>query len=187
MRRYRRIAEKPQQPCTPSPQIRVNPVWAAAALWQSRAMTGRALRLTIGVLGTLFALVGEAISLAAGTPPSEALLNLATGLTYLYGGLAIWAHDPPNTTGRLMTAVGVTFFIGTLASSSIGFVSELALAFEDTFTVILLALILAYPTGRLERTIDRWAVGILAVGATALNVLYSTSLPLIEDKSSGLY
>ena len=43
------------------------------------------------------------------------------------------------------------------------------------------------PTGRLESRIDRAAVAILAVGATALNILYSTSLPLITDKSSGLY
>jgi len=162
-------------------------VWGVTAVWHSRAMTDRTLRLTIGVLGTVFAVVGEAIELAAGTPPSAALLNFAIGLTYLYGGLAIWTHEPPNNTGRLMTAVGVTFFIGTLASSSMGLVSELGLAFEDTFTVILLALVLAYPTGRLERTIDRWAVGILAVGATALNILFSTSLPLIQDKSSGLY
>jgi signal transduction histidine kinase len=150
-------------------------------------MTGRTLRLTIGVLGTLFAVIGEAISLSAGTPPSDALLHLAIGLTYLYGGLAIWAHEPPNNTGRLMTAVGVTWFIGTLASSGFGIVSELALALEDTPTVLLLALVLAYPTGRLERTIDRWAVALLAVGATALNILFSTSLPLVGDKSGGLY
>jgi signal transduction histidine kinase len=156
-------------------------------VWQSRMMTGRTLRLTIGVLGTLFAVLGEAISISAGTPPSDALLHLAIGLTYLYGGLAIWAHEPPNNTGRLMAAVGVTWFISTLASSGVGIVSELALAFEDTSTVLLLALVLAYPTGRLERTIDRWAVAILAVGATALNILFSTSLPLIQDKSSGLY
>ena len=46
---------------------------------------------------------------------------------------------------------------------------------------------LAYPTGRLESHVDRAAVAILAVGATALNILYSTSLPLIADKSTGLY
>jgi signal transduction histidine kinase len=150
-------------------------------------MSGWTLRLTIGVLGALFAVVGEAIELAAGTPPSTALLNLAIGLTYLYGGLAIWAFDPPNNTGRLMTAVGVTFFIGTLTSSSISLLAQLGLAFEDTFSVILLALVLAYPTGRLERSIDRWAVAILAVGATALNILFATDLPLIGDKSGGLY
>ena len=87
-------------------------MWGVTAVWHSRAMTDRTLRLTIGVLGTVFAVVGEAIELAAGTPPSAALLNFAIGLTYLYGGLAIWTHEPPNNTGRLMTAVGVTFFIG---------------------------------------------------------------------------
>ena len=46
---------------------------------------------------------------------------------------------------------------------------------------------LAYPSGRLQTRIDRIAIAVLAVGATALNVLYSTSLPLIADKSSGLY
>lgn len=50
-----------------------------------------------------------------------------------------------------------------------------------------MALILAYPSGRLETTVDRVAVAILAVGATALNVLFSTSLPLLADKSNGLY
>ena len=46
---------------------------------------------------------------------------------------------------------------------------------------------LAYPSGKLETRVDRVAVAILAVGATALNVLYSTSLPIIADKSTGLY
>ena len=46
---------------------------------------------------------------------------------------------------------------------------------------------LAYPSGKLETRVDRVAVAILAVGATALNVLYSTSLTIIADKSTGLY
>ena len=45
---------------------------------------------------------------------SDGLLHLAIGLTYLYGGLAIWDHEPANRTGRLMTLVGLTWFIGTL-------------------------------------------------------------------------
>ena len=82
-----------------------------------------------------------------------------------------------------MTAVGLTWFIGTPSTRSIPVVSELALALEDTFTVLLLALVLAYPSGRLESRVDRAAVAILAVGATALNILFSTSLPLVADKS----
>ena len=150
-------------------------------------MSDRRIRLAIGVLGTIIAVTGESIALRSGEPASTAMLHLAIGLTYLFGGLAIWGHEPANRTGKLMTAVGLTWFIGTAIGSSIAVLSELALAFEDTFTVLLVALVLAYPTGRLESRVDRAAVAILAVGATALNILYSTSLPLITDKSSGLY
>ena len=52
--------------------------------------------------------------MSAGRPASSGLLHLAIGLTYLYGGLAIWDHEPANRTGRLMTLVGLTWFIGTL-------------------------------------------------------------------------
>ena len=150
-------------------------------------MSGHSLRLAIGVLGTLWAVAGESIAMSAGRSASSGLLHLAIGLIYLYGGLAIWDHEPTNRTGRLMTLVGLTWFIGTLNQVDQPIIRELALALEDTPTVILLALILAYPSGRLETTVDRVAVAILAIGATALNVLFSTSLPLLADKSNGLY
>src|SRR5436190_1882016 len=51
----------------------------------------------------------------------------------------------------------------------------------------IVALVLAYPSGKLETRVDRAAITILAIGVTALNTLYSTSLALIPDKSSGLY
>ena len=106
------------------------------------------------MLGTIVAIVGETIALQSGELANAAMLHLAIGLTYLFGGLAIWGHEPANRTGKLMTAVGLTWFIGTAIGSSIAVVSELALAFEDTFTVLLVALVLAYPTGRL-RVADR--------------------------------
>jgi signal transduction histidine kinase len=150
-------------------------------------MNGRSIRLAVGLLGTLWAIAGESIAMSVGRSASFGLLHLAIGLTYVYGGLAIWDHEPANRTGRLMTLVGLTWFIGTLDESGIPLLNEMALALEDTTTVLLLALVLAYPSGRLETTVDRVAVAILAIGATALNILYSTSLTLIADKSSGLY
>jgi signal transduction histidine kinase len=150
-------------------------------------MSGRSRRLAIGILGTLWAVAGEAIAMSAGTSASAGLLHLAIGLTYLYGGLAIWDHEPANRTGLLMTLVGLTWFIGTLDQSGIPLVSEVALALEDTTSVLLLALVLAYPSGKLETSVDRAAIAILAIGATALNILYSTSLTIIADKSTGLY
>jgi signal transduction histidine kinase len=150
-------------------------------------MNGRSIRVIIGALGTVVAVAGEAIAIGAGESPDAGLLHLAIGLTYLYGGLAIWGHEPANRTGRLMTLVGLTWFIGTLDGSGIPIISEIALALEDTSLVILLALVLSYPSGRLETRIDRAVIAILAIGVTALNTLYSTSLTLITDKSSGLY
>ena len=79
-------------------------------------MSGRGLRLAIGVLGTIVAIAAETLSFQQGQPPSAGLLHLAIGLTYLYGGLAIWGHEPANRTGALMTAVGLTWFIGPFAA-----------------------------------------------------------------------
>ena len=112
-------------------------------------MSGRGLRLAIGALGTILAIAAEALSFQEGQTPSAGLLHLAIGLTYLYGGLAIWGHEPANRTGALMTAVGLTWFIPPFAHSEIPVVNVLGLALEDTTTVLLLALVLAYPSGRL--------------------------------------
>src|SRR4051812_21445152 len=150
-------------------------------------MTGRGLRLTIGALGTILAFAAEALSFQSGQAPSAVLLHLAIGLTYLYGGLAIWGHEPTNRTGALMTAVGLTWFISPFAHSEIPIVNQLGLALEDTTTVLLLALVLAYPSGRLTSRVDRAAVAILAVGATGLNLLFSTSLFGIDPGPTGLY
>jgi signal transduction histidine kinase len=149
-------------------------------------MNRRGVRLAIGVLGTIVAIVAEALSFREGQTPSAGLLHLAIGLTYLYGGLAIWGHEPANRTGALMAAVGLTWFIGPFAHASIPVASEVGLALEDTSTVLLLALVLAYPSGRLTSRVDRAAVAILAVGATSLNLLFSTSLFTV-DPGTGLY
>jgi signal transduction histidine kinase len=150
-------------------------------------MRDRVRRWGIAAAGATFAVIGEWTALQGGRAPNDALLHLAIGLTYLYGGLAIWAHEPANRTGRLMSLVGVTWFLGTLSFSPIPPVTEVGLALDDAFAPVLLALILAYPTGRLDRRLDRAAVVILAVGTTALNIVFSTSLLSIEDKSIGLY
>ena len=46
---------------------------------------------------------------------------------------------------------------------------------------------LAYPSGRLKSRVDRLAVAILAIGATGLNLLFSTSLFTIDPGPTGLY
>ncbi|MFL5751076.1 MAG: histidine kinase [Chloroflexota bacterium] len=150
-------------------------------------MSRPGLRLAIGVVGTIVAITAEILSFQGGQTASAGLLHLAIGLTYLYGGLAIWGHEPTNRTGALMASVGLTWFIGPFAHAGIPVVSEVGLALEDTTTVLLLALVLAYPSGRLTSLVDRVAVAILAIGATGLNLLFSTSLFKVEAGPTGLY
>jgi signal transduction histidine kinase len=158
-------------------------------VWQHQAMRGREVRLAIGVGGTIWALAAEWIALDGGGRPSAVLLNLAIGLTYLYGGLAIWARAPANRTGAKMTAVGLTWFIGAVAGAPIPFVGDLGLAFGDLSAVFLLTLVLAYPGGTLETTIDRIGIAIMLVGTTTINVVndFVTNPLLINQGTNGLY
>jgi signal transduction histidine kinase len=151
-------------------------------------MSGPSTRLVIAVIGAVIGVLATGVALNAGWTPQSALLHLAIGLTYVYGGLAIWSHDPANRTGPLMTSVGLTWFIQNLEGSGLPILNVLGLALGDTWSVVLVALVLAYPGGRLETRVDRVAVAVLAVGATALTVLYAVPVPLvINEGNNGLY
>jgi signal transduction histidine kinase len=146
-------------------------------------MGHRSLRAAIGVAGFLWGLTSEALYYAAGTPAHEVLLDLAIGWTYLYGGLALWANRPSNRTGPLMTLVGLTWFVGNLAVSSVPALHEIGVVLSGVAATALVALILAYPSGRLETRLDRATVAILGIGLLATNVL--TLLPLSESVALG--
>jgi signal transduction histidine kinase len=122
------------------------------------------IRVIIGVIGLVWGLFSEALYYRAGTPAYEVLLDLAIGWTYLYGGLALWSSRPANRTGRLMTLVGMLWFVGNVGISDVSGLREVAALFSEATAVALIALILAYPTGRLETRIDRATVAILAIG-----------------------
>jgi hypothetical protein len=146
-------------------------------------MQGRTQRLGIGIVGTVILATVEAMTVRAGIPATDVLLNFAIGLTYLYGGLAVWAHDPANRTGRLMTAVGLTWFLPSLALTENPAV-DIGNALYDVPSVLLFALIMAYPSGHLSSRFDRASVAILVVAATALNVLQLVPEPLIINEGS---
>ena len=134
-------------------------------------MGQRSIRVTIGIAGFAWGLISEALYYAAGTPAHEILLDLAIGWTYLFGGLALWGSRPSNNTGRLMTLVGMTWFIGNLAVSDVRGLHELGLLFSGVAAAALIALILAYPSGRLETRLDQATVAILAAGFLATNAV----------------
>jgi signal transduction histidine kinase len=125
----------------------------------------------VGIVGIVWGLASEAVYYRSGAPAVDVVRDLAIGWTYLFGGLAIWSSRPANRTGRLMTLVGLTWFIGNLQLSTVSPVHEIGSAFADVVFVCLIALILAYPSGRLETRLDRLTVVILAIGTTANNAV----------------
>jgi signal transduction histidine kinase len=134
-------------------------------------MGARSVRLIIGGVGLVWGLAGEALYYRAGVPAHEVLLDLAIGWTYLYGGLAMWSSQPANLSGRVMTLVGVTWFIGNVGVSDISGLHEIAAVLGDIAAVALIALVLVYPSGRLETRLDRATVVILAVGSIVNNTV----------------
>jgi signal transduction histidine kinase len=136
-------------------------------------------RVVIGVVGFFWGLASEAVYLADGTPPMDVLRDAAIGWTYLYGGLAIWSSRPENPTGRLMTLVGFTWFIGNLQLSQLTLLHAIGTVFADVVFVCLIALILAYPSGRLGTLPDRVTVVVLAIGTTVNNAV--RLLPMADE------
>lgn len=162
--------------------------YGGSRVWQIPSMRGRKLRLAIGIVGTIGAVVAETIALGSGGRASDVLLNLAIGLTYLYGGLAIWEHAPENRTGMIMTTVGLCWFIQAVGDGSVPYLSDLARALYDLYTVFLLTLVLAYPGGRLETSVDRIGIAIMLVGTTFLNSVSLLPAPLlINEGNNALY
>jgi signal transduction histidine kinase len=142
-------------------------------------MAARSNRILIGSVGLVWGLVSEALYYRAGTPAYEVLLDLTIGWTYLYGGLALWASRPANRIGRLMVVVGMAWFIGNMAISDVPGLREVGTLFSGVAAAALIALILAYPSGRLETSLDRATVLILAVGFTANSAV--TLLPIAQE------
>jgi len=162
--------------------------YGGSRVWQIPSMRGRKLRLAIGIVGTIGAVVAETIALGSGGRASDVLLNLAIGLTYLYGGLAIWEHAPENRTGMIMTTVGLCWFIQAVGDGPVPYLSDLARALYDLYTVFLLTLVLAYPGGRLETSVDRIGIAIMLVGTTFLNSVSLLPAPLlINEGNNALY
>jgi signal transduction histidine kinase len=142
-------------------------------------MDTRSIRILIGGFGLVWGLVSEVLYYRAGTPAYEVLLDLTIGWTYLYGGLALWASRPANRIGRLMVLVGLTWFIGNLAISDVPVLREAGTLFSGVAATALIALILAYPSGRLETRLDRATVAILAIGFAANGAV--SLLPIAQE------
>jgi signal transduction histidine kinase len=149
-------------------------------------MGGRWWRVGIGLAGTIAGVGAEWNSLANGGRPGDVLLDLAIGLTYLYGGLAIGRRVPAGT-AALMVGVGLSWFIRPLNGNAVPILDLLSSAFQDTWAVLLLAIVLSYPSGRFETRFDTVGMAVFALGVMSLPILLLLPAPLLINEGSNVF
>ena len=147
------------------------------------------------ILAAFVALVVAILSLAAarqdpvgsfaGESTLGAVAELGAGWSLVAAGLLFWVRHPENRSGPLVTAAGVAWFVPEWSNPGIGNGLQ--------FTVGLVGFIacaplvahaaVAYPTGRLRSTLNRFCVG--AAYAAALLLLGFLSAAVYDPQAGG--
>ena len=111
--------------------------------------------LVVGVASTVQILVSEHLE----DPGLQALANALTGGSFIWAGLIARTRRPSNRTGLLLIAVGFTWFISTgLMGSDDSWPWSVGLVLTALPAGFLIHLLLAYPSGRLHSTWERFLV-----------------------------
>src|SRR5206468_1080467 len=77
-------------------------------------------------------------------------LGLFVGWSFIASGLVAWTRRPENHTGRLLVAAGFTFSTGALFDSNHSLPFTIAILLAPVPVVVLVHLLVAYPTGQLR-------------------------------------
>ena len=92
-------------------------------------------------------------------------------LSYVLAGTVAWWRRPDSRFGPLMIGGGFAFFLAALSWSNAAALYTLGILFDLVPAAIYLHVFLAFPDGRLERTIERALVGAAYVTACGLQVV----------------
>jgi signal transduction histidine kinase len=114
--------------------------------------------LALFALGILFAGLDVALVLASQHEDQKvatAILAPVIGLSFIGTGVFAWWRRPLNRFGLLMTSVGFAWFLSGLAESNNPTVFTLGSYVEPLYLVLVIQMVLAFPTGRLETVAQR--------------------------------
>jgi signal transduction histidine kinase len=96
-------------------------------------------------------------------PGVRAALAVWVILPYIFGGLIAWWRRPENRFGPLMIAAGFGTFLAMLGWSNVDALHTVGQTLNFLPPILFLHVFLAYPSGRLERPIERAIVGVAYV------------------------
>jgi signal transduction histidine kinase len=129
--------------------------------------------LALFALGVVFA--GLDIALAVTSTHDDqkvvtAILGPLIGLSFIGTGVFAWWRRPLNRFGLLMTGVGFAWFLAGLTESNNSTIFTIGSYVEPLYLVIVIQMVLSFPTGRLETFAQRAtiAAGYLDVLAVRL-------------------
>jgi signal transduction histidine kinase len=108
-----------------------------------------------------------------------ALIDWIT-LPYIFAGLLAWWRRPDSGFGPLMVVAGFAMFLSSLQWAHAGVPYTVGLAFDLLPAALFLHLFLAFPSGRLERRLDRALVAagyVAAVGLQLVKMLLDGAAP----------
>jgi signal transduction histidine kinase len=107
-------------------------------------------------------------------PPGWDVAFRLVGGSFAACGLVAWRRRPANRSGRLMVATGLSFLAGPLLEQFDAPVMQtLGLLLGDLWIVLLVVLLLSFPSGRrLRGATDRALVGTLLFSSAGVGVLW---------------
>jgi signal transduction histidine kinase len=99
-----------------------------------------------------------------------AVYALAIGWAFAGTGLYAWARRPGNNVGPLMSAVGFAWLLQGLATSGDSVLFAIGSLTRPLAYALLVHLLLAFPSGRLETRSQRWLAALVYVDVTVLQL-----------------
>lgn len=130
----------------------------------------RALLIGVGLAAIVFGVRATSLlTLTAERSPALLLADLAVGWSMIAAGLMIADGRPGNRIGPLAIVTGFAWFAGDLASAPSAVVAYVGSVAHGWFDPLFALLILAYPSGRIERRPER----LLAIGFIAVQTVWT--------------
>ncbi|ROP29429.1 signal transduction histidine kinase [Couchioplanes caeruleus] len=139
-----------------------------------------------GFVGVAAAAAGFALSAVSHPYPWSVWLPVqCVGLSFVAAGVVGWARQPENGSGRLMAAVGITWYVGDLQLSTNQALFAVGFCLFYVPAAVFAHMILALPTGRLAGRADCAVVGALYLAVSLPQVPRYVSESPVEPQIWG--
>ena len=128
----------------------------------------------IGIAGCVAAAISVVLALRSdhvAEPAVRAALNAWVVLPYVIAGLIAWRRRPDSRFGVLMIAAGFAMFLSSLSTGNSPVLYTIGILFDLLPAVLFLHVFLAFPSGRLERRVERLLVAAAYAVALGLHLV----------------